>query len=80
MTTEANQPTVRLTIFRLGDLGVLAVSPLKRAARFLPINFPQDYRLLAILDCDWVARVKFITASRGLCGRITDENLTAPGI
>jgi len=79
---------IPLNYFRLGDLAVLAVSKsapwrlchLESAARLLPINFPQDDRLLAILDGDWIARVQFIAAARCLGGRVADENLSAFGI
>lgn len=63
-----------LTFLRLG------ASHLESAAGLLPINFPQDDWLLAILNGDWVAWMQFIAAACSLCSRIADENLSALGI
>ena len=48
---------------------------LKRAACFLPIDFPQRYGLFAILYSDGFAGVKFVTAARRFRRCIADQDL-----
>src|SRR6266536_683010 len=55
-------------------------SHLGRAAGTLPINLKEDHRLLAVFHRNGIACLKLVSITRGLKGRLADQNFAAPGI